>query len=469
MLRSIICTTGISISQGVGPFGNFPDAQRYKEAIRNRLAQLAKECDGPHAFLKRASAETNSLCKMAASQRDDVYLLHSETPDGLACALELCGILEKHLQIKAKPRQIEGLQVHDPERFRRDGIQSLFKELNQICSPILEDLQHQVILNATGGFKSVVPYLTLYGLLHRLQIEYIFEQSEALMTLPPAPINFDYERLGQAQDAIEQLRQAGTMAKERFFDLIPGLDYPSRGWYECLLEEDAAGEVTLSAFGMLLCDELLRDEATVWISPRARQQYESSHGAARAQYTFMLERVKNPMWRRSKRHAFHGTDLHVMKPGNTSERMICIVRPSRVYVCELLSHDEYVRVLPSRNASDFSLSDFTQWVLPSTECTPPKTEEDGVRRLEERCVELEAVWRNAEDQADRMRRTLESGRERHSSEILALQSEVEARRKAADDNWRHAQQVEERLKACEECLAKAREPWWSRFLPRSRP
>jgi CRISPR/Cas system-associated protein Csm6 len=57
--------------------------------------------------------------------------------------------------------------------------------------PVQISAGHQIILNATGCFKSVVPYLTLRGLLYRLNVVYIFEQSNALLTLPPAPIHFD--------------------------------------------------------------------------------------------------------------------------------------------------------------------------------------------------------------------------------------------------------------------------------------
>ena len=93
--------------------------------------------------------------------------------------------------------EIPGLQVTDHDRFRREGIDNLFKILDDISKPRLDRGQHDVWLNVTGGFKSVVPYVTLFGLLYRLPVVYIFERSNTLITLPPAAINFDFERLAR--------------------------------------------------------------------------------------------------------------------------------------------------------------------------------------------------------------------------------------------------------------------------------
>ena len=136
----------------------------------------------------------------------------------------------------------------------------------------MDDPDQQIILNTTGGFKSTVPYLTLYGLLHRLPVVYLLEQSDALLTLPPAPIQFDYGRLSQAADALTLLRQVTCLGKEEFFKLIPGVPHHDRAWYESLLEEEGA-VVTLSAFGLLLVEAVQKEQAEVSRHPSAELEF----------------------------------------------------------------------------------------------------------------------------------------------------------------------------------------------------
>jgi len=260
-----------------------------------------------------------------------------------------------------------------------------------------------VILNVTGGFKSVVPYVTLYGLLHQLPVVYLFERSKALLRLPPVPVNFDYERLGQAMDALELLRREGVISKEKFFQAIPGLDFHGRDWYECLLEEED-GYVTISAFGNLFLKLRAQEQNQVFIGLSARQQLDVSGSTVKEQFTFMLERVADPLWRKGKIHSFAGTDLTVFKPGNTGERMACVVRGSKIYVCELLHHDEYERVLPSRRASQYQLNEFQRWIKSSDVAPPPSTEEEGFRELRRRYEETSACWEKSEEQLDQAQR-----------------------------------------------------------------
>ena len=171
----VICTAGTSVAQGVEWRG---DEKAYRDGIRQRIQRLQ-----PGDILRLASAETNSLAKLKITQGDEVALLHSETPDGRICAEEVARLAEKHFETAPTLREIAGLQVTDAQRFRRIGVQNLFSVLAELHSH-----RPDVVLNATGGFKAVVPYLTLYGLMHRLQVIYLFERSDSLITTAAGPL-----------------------------------------------------------------------------------------------------------------------------------------------------------------------------------------------------------------------------------------------------------------------------------------
>jgi putative CRISPR-associated protein (TIGR02619 family) len=460
-MRTIICTTGTSIAFRI-PYG---EEKNYRQAIQKRLAELRSDPDDK-TFLIRVSAESNSLHNLKTTQEDRVVFLHTETPDGKICTEEVKRLIDRHMGVSAQLREIEGLQVKDAKRFRQVGIQSLFATLDELCGPLLDNPNEEVILNATGGFKSVVPYITLYGLLYRLPVVYIFETSETLLSLPPAPIHFDYERLHQAMDAMVSLQEQGVMKKEAFFEAIPGLGYHDREWYESLLEEDEQRDVTLSAFGMLLLKDLTHGQAEVLISPQAQRTYEESEGVAKEQFTFMLERAGNPLWRQGKKHSFHGTDLAVYKPGNTAERMACIMRPGKIFVCELFAaHDDYERILPQKHVSDYDLKSFQQWYRPVGIEASPTTEEAAFRRLYKELDDSRISWHKAEDQLEAVRHEklkLEDEKQTLQDKIEGLQAKAQRTVEMESE----VQGFRARVRALEEELAIARLPWWKRLLKR---
>src|SRR6185436_19615245 len=89
---------------------------------------------------------------------------------------------------------------------------------------------------------------------------------------------------------------------------------------------------------------------------------DESNGLAREQFKQMLNRCRDPLWRREKYHKFAGTDLDVYKPGNTAQRLAGWVNARGVYVAELYpNHDLYERDLPGHRRADYDVNDFVAW------------------------------------------------------------------------------------------------------------
>lgn len=409
-MRTLICTAGTSVAERANPLSRHASPDVYRDAMNQRVETLRRELPDPKAFLARVSAETNSLQAFRLNRDDRVVLLHTETPDGLICAEKIADLLSPLLDQPARLRQIKGLQVTDAVRFRREGIQNLIAALDDLNSAGAAD-NTDVILNVTGGFKGVVPYVTLYGLLKQLPVVYLFEQSSGLIHLPPAPISFDYERLARARVALQAIQRRIHMPREEFYKAIPGLDYHERQSFEPLLEDAAElgkDQVTLSPFGLLFASDAQAEVAEVFLSPNAQRQFEQSQATVREQFAFMLQRVGDPLWRRGKQHNFAGTDLAVFKPGNTSERMACIIRDRRIYVCELLRHDEYERVLPTRKQHSYQIKQFTAWT-PPPDLSIPQSDQEIVSRLQAENLALQ-------NKAD----TAETGRKTAADELASM-------------------------------------------------
>jgi CRISPR/Cas system-associated protein Csm6 len=95
---------------------------------------------------------------------------------------------------------IKGLQINDGQKFVSEGIKNLFTFMH---NKIVDEgaSYDEIILNITGGYKGTIPYLSLFGMLYQERkikgkkikplIEYLYEESEDIITLPNLPVAFD--------------------------------------------------------------------------------------------------------------------------------------------------------------------------------------------------------------------------------------------------------------------------------------
>ena len=362
MNRIIISTTGTSVAKDVDFQLLATDAKAAGVAIDGRLTGLREACEDVKELRRKLSAEINTLSALDASGDDVLYFLHSDTTDGLLCAHKVAELAEKEFQCVCGLQKVPGLQATDAVAFRRHGVQNLFRILDEIR---IKHPNCEIVLNATGGFKAMIAYLTLYGLIYRLTVAYIFERSEQLIQFPPAPINFDYDRLKRAENAISTLCAQVIMSREKFFELIPGLAFDEREWFESLVEQDGE-HVALSAFGQLFVHQLGQEQATIRLSSAAARALGAFDGSLSLRIHSLLERLRDPLWRLSHLHAFTGTDLTVWKVPRTSYRIAGYESQNAVHVAEIyVSHDVYERELPKRNLADYGSAEFTNWSAPS--------------------------------------------------------------------------------------------------------
>lgn len=476
-MQIIICTTGTSIVGAA--LRNLPSSEdQRRKGIRN-LVQEKRQGRSTADFLKAACAETNSLARMKVSKDDKVFLLHTDTDDGRLCAEEIAHLADTEMGISPKLERIAGLQVTDAKVFRQQGIQNLFDTLNRL---VREHPQYEVALNGTGGFKSVVPYLTLYGLINQYSVYYIFEQSNALIELPPAPITFDYDRVSAAACALNKLRDEGTMTEDEFFGLIPNLEFHDRPLYETLLEK-IDNLVAPSAFAMLLYAKQDENAGEVYVSPRALASYEKSRGPVREQFNFMLTRVADPLWRAAKIHPLNGTDLIAYKPGNTSERILTTMQGRRVYVCEIAQHDFYETIAKKRKIADYDLTTFGPWTLPAEDTPPPATEEalqtslvaqlqDAQARLdyaEQQCEEAMAARENAEKARHQLTQEVSAAHDaltQAEQQAEALDVKLNAINQEAERTKQDLQRYRSANQELQQALDWQKMPLWKRVLRR---
>ncbi len=405
------------------------EAETYQRNIRERIRALRSS--SPKEFLRLISAETNSLSHYGLLPSDKVILLHTETTDGRICAEEAGLLIEEAFQVTTRLIEVVGLQVKQAVDFRRIGIHNLISRMDRMRG---ENPDDEWVLNVTGGFKSVVPYMTLYGLIYRMDVIYLHETAGELIHLPPIPITFDFEHIGGFRDAIRALRREGVMSRAAFDVLIPKDLRANREWLRSLIEEED-GMVAPSGLAGLFFKETDEHTVQVLLSPEAQNELNGSSGFVRKQYLAMLARVSDPLWRDSKHHAVHGTDLTVWKPGRVSERVLGFVKGNRVFVCELAQHERYEELLQTRKVADYPESTFSTYIPPADAANLPESEDAELRELTdalaEKHREMDALY--TELQANEAKLSTESEdlqneraeRERVTAHACALEAQLQ--------------------------------------------
>ncbi len=148
-----------------------------------------------------ACAEIKSLLKIAEQEGNiEVYLLATDTVlSVLACELigdflitNKANFAEgkvKEVHFKSKNDAIKGLQVKDKKSFEKNGLVNLQKKLNQIANNGF--YWDDCIFNFTGGYKAIIPYLTIIAQIKKRPLYYIFEDTNEVIKIPQTPLAFD--------------------------------------------------------------------------------------------------------------------------------------------------------------------------------------------------------------------------------------------------------------------------------------
>lgn len=298
-------------------------------------AQLSDET----ALKRDLSAELHALARMGVTANDTVVLYSSETPDGQACAAAVKLYLDNQLEgIVCRIQVIEGLQVHDAQTFRTKGVLNFTKA---VLAEIEAQGAEQCVLNPTGGFKSLVPYTVLIGMLKGVPARYIFEQSSALIDLPMMPVEFARSRLEPLRPLLDRIEQESAIPRAEYEAAVA---YHEREMLAALFEDLGDGQITLSPVGFLIREDLQRPISRVpFLSRRAFNDLLKLGELETADPEGYLLRVAgSPEQLAANRHINLSNDLFWLKPGqHTRVRYLVSVEGWRLLVWRLCDHKEY--------------------------------------------------------------------------------------------------------------------------------
>lgn len=346
-MKTYLCTTGTSAAKAISGQTRFDEEWVEENGGVDSAAKLlyAKfrdfRMDDETALHKQLSAEIHSLARMPVKADDRVILFASETADGQASAHAVKLYLEQAIPgIECAVKKVPGLQVTDSRRFRTEGVVNFVRmALREIDSYGVA----QCVLNPTGGFKSLVPYTVLVGMLKRVPARYIFEQSNTLMTLPALPLDFARERVEPVRELLERIERETAIPIAEWQQRIP---FEERDQFAPLIEETGGGEITLSAIGLMLWEEIHRPSALVpYLSRLAMEGLRKIGQLAGRDPAQYLQRIAADRAKLEEdKHGNAGEGLFWLKPGRTTDRYLVSVESWRLLVWRIEDHAEYERL-----------------------------------------------------------------------------------------------------------------------------
>lgn len=193
-------------------------------------------------WLHRACAETNTLERILENG-DTLVLLHSETVEGRVCAEALKRFYEGR-GYSVSVKEVRGLK-YDERKFSTIGLHSLINVLVEVFEEGRR-LEGGVVLAATGGFKAETAYATLAALLYGVDVYYIHERFNEIVSLPAVPLFFNPDIWIRHLDDIKWLIES-----PRSYDEVKNRFGDDLKYFWALLER-AEGGYVLSPAGWLV-------------------------------------------------------------------------------------------------------------------------------------------------------------------------------------------------------------------------
>lgn len=148
-------------------------------------------------FRPEASAEINSLLNIAKNEQLEVHLIATETALSVAACKLIKDYLESGLNEQKAQFQtvvfvedkyvVKGLQVTEPEKFENEGFLNIVETIKSIKGD-----QNNTILNISGGYKALIPPLTIVSQLYEIPLFYLYEDSDKPIEIGTFPIGYDW-------------------------------------------------------------------------------------------------------------------------------------------------------------------------------------------------------------------------------------------------------------------------------------
>ncbi len=222
------------------------NARKQRELEKRVSARLCELDFSKTAGLHTIVPELTSLAAIGVGPDDEVALFAGESAAGIFAARVVAQFIKQVWHATTEMEVITGLQVQDAALFRSIGLQRYAQSVIRWLTRPGVAHTHEVILNASAGYKSLVPYTTMLGLIFGVSVQYMFENSDVVMTVPPLPLSYNRDLLAHVEPLLAKLDAETELSQQ---EVLNGMNGTDRDTLNPMLEMNN-GKFTLSAQGL---------------------------------------------------------------------------------------------------------------------------------------------------------------------------------------------------------------------------
>ncbi len=193
---TILCTVGTSL------LGNIKNSKT--EAFTQltltieKASHIASILSSYDPSDRNCGAEVNSLNSLVKLHPDTdlekLVLFTSDTDDGrLVGAILKSFFSNQRTKLNFKTFEVipvKDLNDNDRQRFKSSGLRTLVRVMTDSLKQA-RSFGHEVLINATGGYKAQIAYATLISQLLKAPVYYQFERFPEIIEMPVMPVGFD--------------------------------------------------------------------------------------------------------------------------------------------------------------------------------------------------------------------------------------------------------------------------------------
>lgn len=155
---------------------------------------------------QKLSAEIKAIETYNLKANDKIILVSSRTTAAFFCAKALQRYFSDVCSTKisiadSDIKIVMDLRDAKDENFQTRGLPDF---LNVIVNLIKEyQSDYEIVLNPTGGYKSLFPFMTITGIIYGAKVIYIYQESDRLVKIPPLPLHVSIPGWTRLESLIE--------------------------------------------------------------------------------------------------------------------------------------------------------------------------------------------------------------------------------------------------------------------------
>ncbi len=340
-MKTIITTVGTSVFTNLTKDGENDEIKkrfeqlkqkRYSEwatfesrSINDRGSRLGLKTLVQNAIKanQKASAEIESILKIAKDEKVNIHLLATDTVLSVLAAQIIVEWewLDGKQKITFNPTYeqdvIKDLQVENLMDFKK-GLRNLVERFYKIygTNPNPKDY----ILNITGGYKGIIPFMTLLGQMTKIDINYKFEETGSLIEIPRLPIKRDDELFDEHFEVFQEIEEEVEIEGSKYYAFVQKAE-------SCLETFNNGKTYTLNALGLVFWEDYKNEYFNFYCSDDVWSTIQKQNDISRILATKLYDKKQRISKNKVERE--HKT---MFKDGNNDNRIYYFEKGQTVYI-----------------------------------------------------------------------------------------------------------------------------------------